>query len=253
MTSIRTPPEETCASRRALTIRRSPCTPSAISAASRSAAPGCAGRSWASGAPPAPRPLSRHRATSSGSKTARATSSPTTRRHSTSTCGSRHPTPPRGWRAGRTSSPARSRCSSRPGIACGSSEQNDIIGRTKGEGAPAVGRRRVHRAGLRRHRRRRSARHPGRQPRAPRAPGCQPGHPDAPPRLQLRRRQQRPRTPGRGLFFLSYQRDPEQFIRVQRSLSTDVMSEYIRHVRSGLWAIPPGAAPGSYVGAGLLT
>lgn len=55
-----------------------------------------------------------------------------------------------------------------------------------------------------------------------------------------------------GLFFLSFQRDPEQFVTLQRSLSTDVMNEYIRHVRSGVWAVPPGIAPGSYVGAGLL-
>ena len=54
-----------------------------------------------------------------------------------------------------------------------------------------------------------------------------------------------------GLFFLSYQRSPEQFVRLQRALSTDVMSEYIRHVGSGLWAVPPGIAPGSFVGAGL--
>ncbi|MFT4258461.1 iron uptake transporter deferrochelatase/peroxidase subunit [Microbacterium sp.] len=54
-----------------------------------------------------------------------------------------------------------------------------------------------------------------------------------------------------GLFFLSYQRDPAQFITLQRQLSTDLMSEYITHVGSGIWAIPPGAAPGSYVGAGL--
>ena len=54
-----------------------------------------------------------------------------------------------------------------------------------------------------------------------------------------------------GLFFLSYQRAPEQFVRMQRSLSTDIMSEYLRHVGSGLWAVPPGATPGSYVGAGL--
>lgn len=54
-----------------------------------------------------------------------------------------------------------------------------------------------------------------------------------------------------GLFFLSYQRSPEQFIRIQRSLSTDVMNEYLRHVGSGLWAVPPGAATGSFVGAGL--
>ena len=54
-----------------------------------------------------------------------------------------------------------------------------------------------------------------------------------------------------GLFFLSYQRAPEQFVRLQRSLSTDVMNEYIRHVGSGVWAVPPGATPGSYVGESL--
>jgi deferrochelatase/peroxidase EfeB len=54
-----------------------------------------------------------------------------------------------------------------------------------------------------------------------------------------------------GLFFLAYQRDPAQFIALQRRLSTDLMNEYIRHIGSGIWAIPPGAAAGSYVGAGL--
>jgi deferrochelatase/peroxidase EfeB len=54
-----------------------------------------------------------------------------------------------------------------------------------------------------------------------------------------------------GLFFLSYQRSPEQFVKIQRTLSTDAMNEYVRHVRSGIWAIPPGAAQASFVGAGL--
>lgn len=54
-----------------------------------------------------------------------------------------------------------------------------------------------------------------------------------------------------GLFFLSYQRDPAQFITLQRRLSTDRLNEYIRHVGSGIWAIPRGARPGSYVGAEL--
>lgn len=54
-----------------------------------------------------------------------------------------------------------------------------------------------------------------------------------------------------GLFFLSYQRDPAQFISLQRRLSTDRLNEYIRHVGSGIWAIPPGARPGLYVGAEL--
>jgi len=54
-----------------------------------------------------------------------------------------------------------------------------------------------------------------------------------------------------GLFFLSYQRDPQQFISLQRKLSTDLLNEYIRHVGSGVWAVPPGASEGSYVGAAL--
>lgn len=54
-----------------------------------------------------------------------------------------------------------------------------------------------------------------------------------------------------GLFFLSYQRSPEQFISLQRALSTDLMNEYIRHVGSGIWAIPRGARTGSFVGAEL--
>lgn len=54
-----------------------------------------------------------------------------------------------------------------------------------------------------------------------------------------------------GLFFLSYQRSPEQFIALQRALSTDLMNEYVRHVASGVWAIPRGAGAGSYAGAEL--
>ncbi|MCE4024893.1 iron uptake transporter deferrochelatase/peroxidase subunit [Microbacterium sp. Au-Mic1] len=54
-----------------------------------------------------------------------------------------------------------------------------------------------------------------------------------------------------GLYFLSYQRSPAQFITLQKRLSTDLMSEYIRHIGSGIWAIPSGAEKNSYVGAGL--
>ena len=56
-----------------------------------------------------------------------------------------------------------------------------------------------------------------------------------------------------GLFFICFQRDPEkQFIPIQRRLgSIDALNEYIKHVGSALFAIPPGAQPGGYVGAGL--
>ena len=44
-----------------------------------------------------------------------------------------------------------------------------------------------------------------------------------------------------GLFFLSFQRDPAQFITVQRSLAGhDALNEYIKHVGSAIFAIPPG-------------
>jgi deferrochelatase/peroxidase EfeB len=56
-----------------------------------------------------------------------------------------------------------------------------------------------------------------------------------------------------GLFFLSYQRDPEAFVRVQRRLGAgDALNEYIKHVGSGVWAIAPGAPRGGWVGQTLL-
>ncbi|MDI9834434.1 iron uptake transporter deferrochelatase/peroxidase subunit [Streptomyces sp. KAU_LT] len=44
-----------------------------------------------------------------------------------------------------------------------------------------------------------------------------------------------------GLFFLAYQRDPRTgFIRIQRNLAKDALNEYIQHVGSALFAVPPG-------------
>ncbi len=57
-----------------------------------------------------------------------------------------------------------------------------------------------------------------------------------------------------GLFFISFQRDPEQFIAIQRRLGTfDALNEYIKHVGSALFAVPPGVSPGGYVGEDLLS
>ncbi len=57
-----------------------------------------------------------------------------------------------------------------------------------------------------------------------------------------------------GLFFLAYQRDPRRaFVSVQRALSRhDLMGEYLRHTGSSLWAVPPGVQPGGWVGQTLL-
>lgn len=45
-----------------------------------------------------------------------------------------------------------------------------------------------------------------------------------------------------GLFFIAYQRDPrKQFVPIQTQLSRhDAMNEYLRHVSSGIFACPPG-------------
>jgi deferrochelatase/peroxidase EfeB len=54
-----------------------------------------------------------------------------------------------------------------------------------------------------------------------------------------------------GLFFISYQRDPAQFVQIQRSLAglnNDLLNEYIVHVGSGLFACPPGVGPTGYWG-----
>jgi deferrochelatase/peroxidase EfeB len=55
-----------------------------------------------------------------------------------------------------------------------------------------------------------------------------------------------------GLFFISFQRTPQSFSTVQLNLARhDAMNEYLKHVGSALFAVPPGAATGSYVGAPL--
>ena len=49
-----------------------------------------------------------------------------------------------------------------------------------------------------------------------------------------------------GLFFIAFQRDPEkQFVAIQRRLgSNDALNEYIKHVGSAVFAVPPGARTG---------
>ena len=57
-----------------------------------------------------------------------------------------------------------------------------------------------------------------------------------------------------GLFFLAYQRDIRTaFLPVQAELArNDALSEYIRHVGSAVFAIPPGVTgEGQYLGQSL--
>jgi deferrochelatase/peroxidase EfeB len=58
-----------------------------------------------------------------------------------------------------------------------------------------------------------------------------------------------------GQLFICFQRDPQrQFIPIQRRLAgSDNLSAHIRHIGSAIFACPPGAAVGSYVGARLFS
>lgn len=57
-----------------------------------------------------------------------------------------------------------------------------------------------------------------------------------------------------GLFFICFQRDPErQFVAIQHRLGEgDALDEYIKHVGSAVFAVPPGARQGGYVGETLI-
>lgn len=55
-----------------------------------------------------------------------------------------------------------------------------------------------------------------------------------------------------GLLFVSYQKDPGTFIKINDQLAKlDIMNQFITHVGSGIFACPPGAETGSYIGAPL--
>ena len=57
-----------------------------------------------------------------------------------------------------------------------------------------------------------------------------------------------------GLLFICYQRDPRQgFIKLfERMSKFDMLNQFVTHVGGGLFAAPPGVAPGRYLGEELL-
>ncbi len=55
-----------------------------------------------------------------------------------------------------------------------------------------------------------------------------------------------------GLLFVSYQNDPQNFIRLQNRLGAhDLLNEYIRHIGSAIFAVPPAPNQGHYIGQSL--
>jgi len=52
-----------------------------------------------------------------------------------------------------------------------------------------------------------------------------------------------------GLLFVAYMNDPEHFTRLQRRLgASDRLNEYIAHIGSAVFAVPPAPRKGSYIG-----
>lgn len=55
-----------------------------------------------------------------------------------------------------------------------------------------------------------------------------------------------------GLLFICFQRDPRQFIRIQRRLAaSDALNHHTLHTGSAIFACPPGCKPGGFAGEGL--
>ena len=56
-----------------------------------------------------------------------------------------------------------------------------------------------------------------------------------------------------GLFFIAFVTDPRtHYIPMQSRMSrNDLMQEYLQHIGSGLWAVPPGVREGEFVGQAL--
>ena len=55
-----------------------------------------------------------------------------------------------------------------------------------------------------------------------------------------------------GLLFVSDQNDPQHFIRLQNRLGQyDLLNEYIRHIGSAVFVVPPGPEEGRYIGDAL--
>ncbi len=58
-----------------------------------------------------------------------------------------------------------------------------------------------------------------------------------------------------GLFFIAFVTDPRtHYIPMQTAMArNDLLVEYLQHVGSGLWAVPPGIADGEFVGQSLFS
>lgn len=133
-------------------------------------------------------------------------------------------------------------------------EQEAIIGRTKGTGAPLSGGTEFTPPDF-------TVTGSDNQPLVPVDSHVRVAHPDSNGGIKILRRGYNfvdgSDSLGRlnaGLFFLAYQNDPRTaFIPLQKNLArNDAMNEYVKHVGSGLWAVPRGVANSDeYLGQGI--
>lgn len=57
-----------------------------------------------------------------------------------------------------------------------------------------------------------------------------------------------------GLLFCCYTKDPNNFVTIQSKLgASDLLNEYISHIGSGIFAVPPAPRQGHYIGEQLFT
>ena len=57
-----------------------------------------------------------------------------------------------------------------------------------------------------------------------------------------------------GLLFISYQKDPASFEALQTRLgAADALNEYISHIGSGIFFVPPAPPEGDYIGSQLFS
>ena len=244
----------TSACRRAATTRRSPCTPSATCRASRSAAPsirwsqlGFGRTSSTSRGQTTPRNLFGFK-----DGTANIKSEDTVRRRR----------PGLGRRRRRRRLDGGRLLPRRPQDPDGHRDLGPPAARRagahhrprQGRGRSALGRHRVHRAELPRRWPRTAA------PRSTRTRTCGSRTPTTNGGAQLLRRgynfvdgNDELGRLNAGLFFIAFQRDPRtQFIPIQQRLARERRDERVRPARRiGVFAVPPGAKQGSFVGAGL--
>jgi deferrochelatase/peroxidase EfeB len=133
-------------------------------------------------------------------------------------------------------------------------DQENVIGRFKGSGAPLTGTREFDEPDF-------GAKRQDGEPVIPADAHIRLAAPEANGGMRMLRRGYAytdgidPRTGllDAGLFFIAFQKDPDkQFIAIQRKLGLqDGLMEYLQHTGGGIWAVLPGARAGQNLGSGL--